>query len=396
MRRPTLYKHRDIWYARFWDEGEKKYVARSLGVPVEGKKERRREAEDAARKIAESLVALPLPAPTPKNAATEPLIEYALAFWQPDSEYARERALVEKRPVSKHYLLSNRRAVETKIRPFPGFSGLTVGGLSKSLIRQWKIWLAEQGHSGKVINTAMQALKVPIRRAFGDDLIPVDPFAGVPPAAHKEKKRGILTPAEIRRLAETPVTNPHARLAIYLSLYCSMRMGEVRGLQWGDISDGVIHIRNNWQEGEGLKGCKCESEGSVPMPRIVADLLNKVYETAPLIGATDFVLSQRPYKPACREVLVKALESELASIGITKEERKRRNIVYHSLRHSFVTVCRIVIGLNPAETMALSRHRDIKMLERYTHGQEALDLPQIGERFDHHFLPAQAERQLEA
>ena len=99
-------------------------------------------------------------------------------------------------------------------------------------------------------------------------------------------------------------------------------------------------------------------------------------------------MSQRPYKPACREVLVKALESELASIGITKEDRKRRNIVYHSLRHSFVTVCRLVVGLNAAETMALSRHKDVKMLERYTHGQEALDLPQIGEKFDHHFLPA--------
>ena len=309
-----------------------------------------------------------------------------LNFWQDDGEYAREKALVEKKPMAKHYLLANRRSVVIKMSPFPGFAGLTVGALTKPLIRQWKLWLAEQGNSGKVINIALQAVKVPMRCAFGDNLIPVDPFAGVPRAPHKEKRRGILTPAEIKRLAETPVTNPHARLAVYLSLYCSMRMGEVRGLQWGDVSDGIINIRNNWQEGEGVKGCKCGSEGYVPMPRIVADLLNKVHETAPLIDATDFVLSQRPYKPVCREVLVKALESELASIGITKEDRKRRNIVYHSLRHSFVTVCRIVVGLNPAETMALSRHKDIKMLERYTHGQEALDLPQIGEKFDSHFL----------
>ena len=122
------------------------------------------------------------------------------------------------------------------------------------------------------------------------------------------------------------------------------------------------------------------------MPRMVADLLNRVYKTAPLTGPGDFVMSQRPYRPACREVLWEALRSELASIGITEERRKERNIVYHSLRHSFVTACRIM-GLNDFETMALSRHKDTKMLARYSHGKEALDLRQIGERFERYFLP---------
>jgi hypothetical protein len=55
MRRPfTLYKEKTksgtFWYARFWDESVQKYAhSRSTGIPVEGKKERRREAEEAAR-----------------------------------------------------------------------------------------------------------------------------------------------------------------------------------------------------------------------------------------------------------------------------------------------------------------------------------------------------------
>jgi hypothetical protein len=54
MRRPyTLYKETNksgtFWYARFWDESLKKYAHnRSTGVPVEGKRERRWEAEKAA------------------------------------------------------------------------------------------------------------------------------------------------------------------------------------------------------------------------------------------------------------------------------------------------------------------------------------------------------------
>jgi hypothetical protein len=30
-----------------------------------------------------------------------------------------------------------------------------------------------------------------------------------------------------------------------------MRMGEVRGLRWGDVEDGLIHIRHNWIDGDG-------------------------------------------------------------------------------------------------------------------------------------------------
>jgi integrase len=162
-------------------------------------------------------------------------------------------------------------------------------------------------------------------------------------------------------------------------------MGEVRGLQWGDVSDGIIHIRHNWQEGEGVKKCKCGSEGYVPMPRVVSDLINEVHKTAPLTGSGDFVMAYRPDRPVCREVLWEALRSELSAIGIDERQRKERNIVYHSLRHSFVTACRIA-GLSDFETMTLSRHKDVKMLNRYSH-KEGLDIKQIGIKLEKSLLP---------
>jgi len=386
MRRPILYKHRSKWYARFWNEQESKYFSRALGVPVEGKKERRVEAVEAALKMASELEQKETtPTQTMTTPANTPLLEYVEKFWQPNSEYVREKALVDKKAHSAHYLLTNRRLVETKIKPFSGFANITLGGLSKPIIREWRLWLAEQGYSGDAINKARKAISVPIRRAFADDVITTDPFAGIPRAAHKEKSRGILTPAEIRKLVETPVTDPRSRLAVFLSLYCSMRMGEVRGLQWGDISDGVIHICHNWQEGEGLKPCKCGSEGYVPMPRVVADLVNQVHKIAPLTGPGNFVMSEKPYHPISKETLAKALRGELKTIGIDEPQRKERNIVFHSLRHSFVTACRIA-GLTDFETMTLSRHKDVKMLQRYSHGDQALDVRGIGEKLEKSLL----------
>jgi integrase len=121
---------------------------------------------------------------------------------------------------------------------------------------------------------------------------------------------------------------------------------------------------------------------------MVAELVNRVHSLSPLTGTDDFVLSRRPYHPARKKLFIEALRSELAVIGITEEERKRRNIVFHSLRHSFVTACRMG-GINDLEAMAMSRHKDRKMLERYTHGQEALDLNELREKMEKR-LPAPA------
>jgi hypothetical protein len=77
MRRPfTLYKEitksGTIWYARFWDEAIQKYKhSRSTGILVEGKKERRYEAEEAARKLYEGFTATKLTVSQPNTPTTQ-------------------------------------------------------------------------------------------------------------------------------------------------------------------------------------------------------------------------------------------------------------------------------------------------------------------------------------
>jgi integrase len=126
------------------------------------------------------------------------------------------------------------------------------------------------------------------------------------------------------------------------------------------------------------------------MPRIVAELINQVHAIAPVTGESDFIMSIKPYHPICREFLWDALRSELSLIGIGEEQRKNRNIVYHSLRHSFVTACRIA-GLSDYETMMLARHKDRKMLERYSDHAEAIDVRRVGEKFEKSLLPEPVE-----
>ena len=101
-----------VWYARFWNEHSRKYaVARSLGVAAEGKKIRRYEAEQAARKM--------LPDVKFERASAKTLARYLEEFWTPSSPYAMEAALVKKRPLSAYYIRMNHEDVRRHVEPFP-------------------------------------------------------------------------------------------------------------------------------------------------------------------------------------------------------------------------------------------------------------------------------------
>ncbi len=176
MRRSfTLYKEPlksgIFWYARFWDETAKKYNrSRSTGIKVEGKKERKFEAEEAARKLLAEIAALPPKAyvlkqyntvvGTPSIAETQsplnlatikkcytktadiPLITYLQNFWTQESEYAKFKSNVQKKPLSLNYIQMNHEDIRRHVEPFPDFENMTLGELNKAILKKYLIWLA--------------------------------------------------------------------------------------------------------------------------------------------------------------------------------------------------------------------------------------------------------------
>jgi hypothetical protein len=218
MRRPfTLYKEKTksgtFWYARFWDETSQRYKhSRSTGVLVEGKKERRYEAEEAARKILETLatttvqkpaVAQPTAAPAQtaqvepqrlkyNTVAGTPLTVYLRNFWTPNSEYANFKRDVEKDALTPYYIEMNHDDVRRHIEPFPDFNGLTVGNLNKAILKRYLIWLAgrktqrrkkdgtivegDNTLSSRRANSVLQSVRVAVRWAYDNEEIPIDPF----------------------------------------------------------------------------------------------------------------------------------------------------------------------------------------------------------------------------
>jgi integrase len=379
-----------VWYVRFWDESSRKYaLTRSTGIPAEGKKLRRYEAEQAAR---EMLTGIRFTPQVPDQTFTD----YVADFWTPDSPYVRECALVKKKPLSADYITMNHENVRRHMEPFPGFQDSTLRNLKPGTILDWMAWAAGEGLSGRVINTVLQGMRVPVRYAVAREDIFRDPFKNIKEAPEERREKGILAPEEVSKLITAPVQDPRTRLAVLLGLLCGLRRGEVRGLQWGDIKDGLLTVCHNFQENEGMKLPKCGSSRIVPIPGAVQRALDEVSR---LNGATggdsDYVMGNliSRGKPLSPKYFQRALIAELEGIGITagKEatetepenpnEQKRRNLTFHGLRHTYVTMGRLA-GISDMEIQALAGHKGGAMMERYSHASQVLDFSAMREKLE--------------
>jgi integrase len=319
------------------------------------------------------------------NVADMTMIQYVKKFWQLDSPYFREHEKVYGHKLSAYYSKAHLDVIRLHAEPYTPFGRMGIEKLGAGLVRDWMLWLAERGVSGSRINRAVQAIRVPLRYAIERDEAKVDPFTKVKPAYEIKREKGVLTKNETVSLLNAPVTDKKHRLAVLLGVLCGMRLGEVRGLHWGDFDrkGGIIHIRHNWQDMEGIKKPKCGSDRDVPLPALV-------YETAKVCRGKlegPLVFGRKDGKPLCNGYFRLALIADLAAIGIPEEERKARNITFHSLRHTFVSLARMA-GVGDFQAQALAGHKSAAMMERYSHRGKVVEVVECGKIIEGFFKTA--------
>jgi integrase len=380
----SLYKKRvgtrQYWYVRFWDERTRKYsVHRSTGIEAGGKKERRGDAERAAAELLPAVVF---------NVSHMTMLQYLQAFWRAESPHFRENELIQGRKLSAYYIKASQDIIRLHIGKYPPFEGLRIERLTPGLIRDFMLWEAERGVSPSRINRALQVIRVPVRYAVGRDEAKADPFAKVKPAFQKRREKGVLTRREVAALVSAGVKNLERRLAVLLGLLCGMRLGEVRGLCWEDIDaeQGVIHIRHNWQDLEGVKPPKYDSNRDTPVIGLLAEALNAWHRERGFPRRGLVFARKKDGKPPCNGFFRLAMNSELAAAGIPGvwtsrkpkpegyvNEQSARNLSFHSLRHTFVTLSRLA-GISDFQTQALAGHRSTQMMDRYSHPAQVVDM----------------------
>ncbi len=106
--------------------------------------------------------------------------------------------------------------------------------------------------------------------------------------------------------------------------------------------------------------------------------LQKLRDVSEYTNLTDYVLFSlyARNEPCSIDLLRSGFNRMMRNIGIKPDERKKRNLSYHSMRHTFVTLAR-VSGLPDITAQALAGHKSSQMMERYSHGEKVIDFQEV-------------------
>jgi integrase len=191
--------------------------------------------------------------------------------------------------------------------------------------------------------------------------------------AERPRERGTLSLDEVAKIAALEGESPRIKTAMLLGALCGLRMGEVRGLMPEDRGQGVLAIRHNYvDDREGAKDPKCGSSRRVPLPGVVDELLSLCEALAPK-GSRFIIYNEKDItKPIDKNALERGFRRVLKEIGIDEDQRRARNLTFHGLRHTYVSITRAV-GLPDFVVQRLAGHKSAVMMERYSHAENVID-----------------------
>lgn len=185
------------------------------------------------------------------------------------------------------------------------------------------------------------------------------------PLKKNEKERGILSSKEVYNLLN-PENAPAywqdrlVYLGNCLAAVTGMRKGEIMALRIEDVYADHIKISRSYDK-YGEKDTKTHKSREIPIPD---KIYRMIVELAPDSG---YIFSYDGGKtPFGTDTLTDALYHALNKMGIDEQQRKSRNICFHSWRHFFNTRLRSA-DISDSKTQSITGHSTKEMTEHYTH-----------------------------
>lgn len=304
--------------------------------------------------------------------------EFILNFWDYQNSWyiQRQEYIKGKKPTEMYCNHQLRSYINHCQKYIP--KGLKLKEFTVDLMESIQIGMRKEGFSGKTINEATNSISKPLREAYNKGYLKDDIGNKISVVYSDTKERGILTEEEgenlLKHLKNTTTPNTFDRwkyLVCAVAYYTGMRQGEILALQKEDLDTktNIICVNHSWNRKAKLKTPKNgHTRKTFPISPI---LMNELVEYSEMNSKSSFVFpakvkENQPIK-VCRinEVFNKALND----IGISEDERKERNIVFHSLRHGFVSLAKSN-GISDELVQKGAGHLTKAMTDHYTHETE--------------------------
>lgn len=314
------------------------------------------------------------------SGSTKPvfLIETLLKFWDfENSEYVKKR-------IARGYDIKQRNCKE-KLgivkRSWAKYfdADRTVQSLTSRELDDFLMYLrTEKKLSADTVNKTMTAGNMAFEFLIKEGLITSNPLSSVERFKVNAKKRGIPTETEMKKLMELnwDWTDSVNKLAFKVAALFGLRAGEISGLQVCDIDANadLLYIRHSWNDTDKLKDTKNGDDRIIPIEHGVALELLMNARRNPDYSDTSFVfwspkVAGQPMWPSSFEY---DFYIAMQKIGISEEQRKERNIVFHSLRHYCATQIAQRASLEIA--MKILGHRTEEMTRLYSEHETQMKL----------------------
>ena len=306
------------------------------------------------------------------------LIETLSNFWDfENSEYVKKR-------IARGYDIKQRNCKE-KLGIVKRYwakyfdADRTVQSLTSRELDDFLMYLrTEKNLSADTVNKTMTAGNMAFEFLIKEGLITSNPLSSVERFKVNAKKRGIPTETEMKKLMELnwDWTDSVNKLAFKVAALFGLRAGEISGLQVCDIDANadLLYIRHSWNDTDKLKDTKNGDDRIIPIEHGVALELLMNARRNPDYSDTSFVFWSP--KVAGQPMWPSSFEDDfyiaMQRIGISEEQRKERNIVFHSLRHYCATQIAQRASLEIA--MKILGHRTEEMTRLYSEHETQMKL----------------------
>jgi integrase len=338
-----------VFHMRYYPPGSDRRVTVSTGAATIGR------AREAADRILEQSAG-----PTPR------LTDYARDFfvWGSCPWIARQHA--KGRPFGEYQASIRRAHLDNHILPAFGKKRLEV--LTRPMIESWVLTLPLANQSR---NHILYTLRIVLREAKSAKLIRDNPLQEMEPLGKNPRKRDVFTMEEFRALfphglAElTRIWKTPKYAALFITLATTgIRSGEARALAWRHLlAEGWLHVERAHKVDGSIGTTKTGEERVIALPRRTVEILEWWRGQSPFTAEDHLMFfGMNAVTPLNVETVTHLLPGALGRAGV---QIRNRNLVVHSLRHTYNTIMRAVL---PAETLRkFTGHRSPEMTELYDH-----------------------------
>lgn len=294
-----------------------------------------------------------------------------------------------------------RRQYEQVVRLYlkPAIGQVRLTQLQPDHVRAMVRGLETRGLSVRTATLARDVLRIALSQAVADELVGRNVAELVKRPKPTRRECDTLSAAEAQALLAA-LQGQRLEAVVTCGVALGLRLGEVLGLQWSDIADGrlsirqALHVTGKRRELAPLKSK--ESRRTMPIPALVLRALERhkitQAERRLLSGAkwqrSDFVFTTRDGRPLDGTLVSRDLKTILARVwtgGLADCDHDRTrdrecldcravrlpSLSFHGLRHSCASLL-LAAGVPIRDVSELLGHSDVRLtLSTYAHVQDA-------------------------